>query len=91
MRYDQLVYGGEQLATRLGLQDVPALDSRGLEAAIGFFKDRLWFSRKWIIQEVTLAPKVEVLIGVYKLPWDDIGISNLDRRTFMDTPESPWL
>jgi hypothetical protein len=39
--------------------------------AIGRLCDRDWFYRTWVIQEIALAHKAELLCGTQRLDWDD--------------------
>jgi hypothetical protein len=39
--------------------------------AIGRLCDRDWFYRTWVIQEIALARKAELLCGTQRLDWDD--------------------
>jgi len=39
--------------------------------AIGRLCDRDWFYRTWVIQEIALARKAELLCGTQRLGWDD--------------------
>jgi len=38
-----------------------------------FYHERRWFSRAWVMQELTLPPVVTVLAGKSKLDWDDMS------------------
>ncbi|CAG8948784.1 hypothetical protein HYFRA_00001906 [Hymenoscyphus fraxineus] len=38
-----------------------------------FYDERRWFSRAWVLQELTLAQKVVVLAGKSRLDWDDMS------------------
>ena len=40
--------------------------------AIGQLCDRDWFYRTWVIQEIALARKAELLCGTQRLDWDDL-------------------
>lgn len=40
--------------------------------AIGRLCDRDWFYRTWVIQEIALARKAELLCGTQRLDWDDL-------------------
>ncbi|KAH8649400.1 heterokaryon incompatibility protein-domain-containing protein [Tricladium varicosporioides] len=37
-----------------------------------FYHERRWFSRAWVMQELTLAPDVIILAGRSRLDWDDM-------------------
>ena len=49
--------------------------------AIGRLCDRDWFYRTWIIQEICLANKAELLCGKWYLGWDDFAdlVQNISR------------
>ena len=49
--------------------------------AIGRLCDRDWFYRTWVIQEIALARKAELLCGTQRLDWDDFVnlVSNISR------------
>ncbi|KAK0744768.1 heterokaryon incompatibility protein-domain-containing protein [Apiosordaria backusii] len=38
-----------------------------------FFRQRPWWRRVWIIQEVVLAKKATVLCGTASIPWEDVA------------------
>jgi hypothetical protein len=40
--------------------------------SLGIFFQRRWFTRVWVIQEVTLATKANVICGEQSIDWDDI-------------------
>ncbi|KAH8900858.1 hypothetical protein GQ53DRAFT_740703 [Thozetella sp. PMI_491] len=62
------------------LHGLPPLDDeRQWAPLIRMFENR-WFSRAWVIQEVTLAAKVIVLCGNWANSWDELGYVALAGR-----------
>ncbi len=43
-----------------------------------------WFTRKWVLQEVVLSTKVDVLFHDYRLSWEWVGLAAAILRTQYD-------
>ncbi|KAE9363189.1 hypothetical protein N431DRAFT_564779 [Stipitochalara longipes BDJ] len=89
--------GGRVFSSRL--YNTPALQfldpTSGLFHALDSLLLRPWFSRLWILQELTVSRKVSILCGSSLLPWDCLSsalsyISERSRQTYpIETSLSP--
>ncbi|XXH02239.1 hypothetical protein Hte_008607 [Hypoxylon texense] len=43
--------------------------------ALMVLMQRPWFSRRWMVQEISLARKAEIYCGPDKIPWDDFAVA----------------
>ena len=63
------------VAPRCLQQGLPStnLSPEDLACWFAFIKARKssWFSRTWIVQEMSVNPKTSVLLGLERVPWDD--------------------
>jgi hypothetical protein len=64
--------------------------------AIGRICDRDWFYRTWVIQEIALARRAELLCGMHRLDWDDFvnlvcGISRTGLASICRGPRSTGM
>ena len=64
--------------------------------AIGRLCDRDWFYRTWVIQEIALARKAELLCGTQRLDWDDFvnlirSITRADLTSICRGPRSTGM
>jgi hypothetical protein len=61
---------GSKIALSVTAPELPHAEDP-IWKAIGRLCDRDWFYRTWVIQEIALARKAELLCGTQRLDWDD--------------------
>lgn len=43
--------------------------------ALMMLMQREWFSRRWVVQEISLAKKAEIYCGPYSIPWKEFAVA----------------
>jgi hypothetical protein len=71
---------GPNIAQNMTATDLPPAEDQ-IWKAIGRLCDRDWFYRTWVIQEIALARRAELVCGTQRIDWDEFVnlVSNIGR------------